>query len=129
MTGKVLLDSNIVIALFGGENNVKIQLALIHQVFVPSIVIGELLYGAQKSSQFEQNLMRVNEFANDNVILACDVETARQYGKIKFSLQQKGRPIPENDIWIAAIAMQHRLPLASRDQHFDEVDGLSVLVW
>jgi len=63
------------------------------------------------------------------VILGCDAETARRYGEIKFGLQQKGRPISENDIWIAAIAVQHELTLASRDGHFAEVEGLQVEVW
>ena len=129
MSGKVLLDTNIVIALFGDDQAVKNHLASTSEVFVPSIVIGELIYGAHKSGQAKQNLARVDEFSSKNIILGCDVETARQYGEIKFNLQQKGRPIPENDIWIAAIAMQYGLVLASRDQHFVEVEGLQVQGW
>jgi tRNA(fMet)-specific endonuclease VapC len=54
---------------------------------------------------------------------------ARQYGVIKNALRAKGRPIPENDIWIAAIAMQYHLTLVARDGHFQEVDGLVVGQW
>lgn len=55
--------------------------------------------------------------------------TCINYGLIKASLRKKGKPIPENDIWIAAIAMQHSLVVATRDKHFDEVDGLSTEEW
>ena len=129
MSGKVLLDTNIVIALFGDDGVVKEHLASVSEVFVPSIVIGELVYGAHKSSQSAHNLKRIHDFASKNVILGCDVETAQRYGEIKFTLQQKGRPIPENDIWIAAIATQYGLALASRDHHFTEVEDLLVQMW
>lgn len=56
-------------------------------------------------------------------------ETSQQYGKIKNGLRVKGRPIPENDIWIAAICKQHGLTLISRDEHFKEIDGLPITAW
>ena len=62
-------------------------------------------------------------------MLPCDTATAQQYGDIKNQLRAKGRPIPENDIWIAAIAMQYQLTLVARDGHFHEVDGLQVETW
>jgi tRNA(fMet)-specific endonuclease VapC len=129
MSGKVLLDTNIVIALFGDDPTVKEQLASVSEVFIPSVVIGELVYGAHKSSQRAHNLARIDDFASRNVILGCDAGTALHYGEIKFALQQKGRPIPENDIWIAAIAMQYGLALASRDNHFMEVEDLQMQMW
>jgi tRNA(fMet)-specific endonuclease VapC len=129
MSGKYLLDTNIVIALFADDDVVKKRLASADEIFIPNVVIGELIYGAYKSSHAVENLARIDVFAIKNVILGCDAETARRSGEIKFSLQQKGRPIPENDIWIAAIAVQHELALASRDGHFSEVEGLQVEVW
>lgn len=71
----------------------------------------------------------LRQFAADNVILACDAETARLYGEVKNSLRKKGHPIPENDIWIAATALQHGLILVSRDEHFAEVEGLRAEKW
>ncbi len=62
-------------------------------------------------------------------MLVCDEETARFYGVVKHSLLRKGRPIPENDMWIAASAWQHGLTVATRDGHFDFVDDLSVEHW
>jgi tRNA(fMet)-specific endonuclease VapC len=129
MTGKVLLDTNIVIALFADEASVKQQLAIVGEIFIPSIVLGELYYGARKSARAEQNIARIDEFAAGNTVLLCDTTTARQYGVIKAQLRVKGRPIPENDIWIAAIAEQHQLTLVTRDSHFQHVDGLVIEQW
>ena len=57
----------------------------------------------------------------NSVILGTNVETALIYGEMKHSLRVKGRPLPENDIWIAAIALQYDLTLVTRDAHFQEV--------
>jgi len=129
MNGKFLLDTNIVIALFANEATIKDNLAEAEEVFVPSIVIGELFYGAQKSTRSKENLARIDELALASVVLGCDVETARKYGEIKNDLRAKGHPIPENDIWIAAIAAQHSLTLVSRDAHFDEIIDLNRVIW
>lgn len=129
MSGKYLLDTNIIIALFADDAGVKDNLGKADQVFVPSIAIGELYFGARKSGQAKENLVRIDEFASDSVVLGCDVETARRYGEIKYALQSKGRPIPENDIWIAAIALQHGLTLITRDAHLGEVGSLSMTAW
>jgi tRNA(fMet)-specific endonuclease VapC len=129
MSGSYLLDANIVIALFAGDTAVSENLKSAVEVFIPSIVIGELFYGARKSSRVSENTSRINDFVESNVILSCDVETARRYGEIKDNLRQKGRPIPENDIWIAALALQHRLVLVSRDAHFRQLEDLELEVW
>lgn len=129
MNGKLLLDTNIMIAIFAGDAEVKTSLANANEVFVPSIALGELYYGAHKSSRVEANISRINEFAASSSVLTCDTETSKEYGKIKNSLRIKGRPIPENDIWIAAIAKQYELTLISRDEHFNEIDELLVMSW
>lgn len=129
MNGRFLLDTNIVIALFAQDTSVQQHIAEAEAVFVPSIVLGELYYGARKSGRVAANLARIDEFAASSAVLVCDTATAQQYGQIKNILRTKGRPIPENDIWIAAIAQQYELTLISRDEHFREIDGLSVEVW
>jgi len=80
-------------------------------------------------SSRQDNLARVDDFAINNVVLACDTETARRYGEIKELLRARGRPIPENDIWMAAIALQHDLILVTRDAHFEAVDKLRLAAW
>ena len=129
MSGKVLLDTNIVIALFADDDSVKENLSKAEEIFIPNVVIGELFYGAHKSARAKENIARIEDLASSSVILGCDTETARMYGEIKNNLRIKGHPIPENDIWIAAIAVQHNLTLVSRDVHFSEIENLKVAVW
>lgn len=129
MSGKFLLDTNIVIALFGNDASVKTQLAHVDEVFISSTVLGELYFGAHKSSNVKKNLARIEEFASDSAVLSCDADTARYYGLIKNRLLEEGLPIPENDIWIAAVEQQHGLIVVSRDDHFNEVENLKFETW
>lgn len=129
MNGKYLLDTNIIIALFAQESSVVEIIAELEEIFIPVIAIGELLYGAKKSLNVQSNSERIEELALNSSCLHCDIHTARQYGEIKNKLQKKGRPLPENDIWIAALALQHDLILVTRDQHFDEIDNLKLVSW
>jgi len=129
MIGRFLIDTNIVIALFADDAAVQQHLRDAVEVFTPSIVLGELYYGAYKSFRIEENISRINEFASQNSVLMCDTVTAQRYGQIKDGLRKKGRPIPENDIWIAAIALQYDLILVSRDDHFHDVVGLQIEMW
>lgn len=129
MSGKCLLDTNIIIALFAEDNAVLAKLSEAREVFIPIIVLGELYYGACKSASKRNNISLIDGFASKNVVLSCDIETARHYGEIKDIQRANGRPLPENDLWIAAIAKQHHLRLVSRDRHFHEIKGLTVEVW
>lgn len=83
MNGRFLLDTNIVIAIFSNDNLVLEPLEMAAEVFVPVVVLGELYYGAQKSTKVESNLARINEFAESCSVIICDTETSRQYGEIK----------------------------------------------
>jgi tRNA(fMet)-specific endonuclease VapC len=129
MSGRYLLDTTILIALFADETAVKEQLVQASEVFIPSIAVGELYYGAWKSQRSRENLARIDELVAGSAVLNCNAETARWYGEIKNALRVKGRPIPENDLWIAAIALEHNLVLATRDAHFGEIDNLKVEMW
>ena len=129
MSGRILIDTNIIIALFAKEVVVQHRLAEADEVFLSSIVLGELYYGAQKSAHVETNISRINMFAAGSSVLGCDTVAAQYYGVIKDHLRTKGRPIPENDIWIAATARQYQLTLVTRDEHFQAVEGLVVDQW
>ncbi|PKP60699.1 MAG: VapC toxin family PIN domain ribonuclease [Candidatus Altiarchaeales archaeon HGW-Altiarchaeales-1] len=129
MSGRFVLDTNIVIALFAGESTVQSHLKTAKEIFLPCIVLGEIYFGAYKSGGTRKNIEKIEKFACANFILACDGETAKEYGIIKSALSARGRPIPENDIWIAAIAKQHKLILVTRDAHFSNVDNLTVETW
>jgi len=129
MGGRFLLDTNIIIAIFAYDRSVLEALKAANEVFVASIVLGELFYGAYKSAHADTNIFKIEEFASVCPVLNCDIGTSREYGKIKNALRIKGQPIPENDIWIAALAFQHNLTLVSRDQHFKKIDGLRMEAW
>jgi tRNA(fMet)-specific endonuclease VapC len=129
MSGRYLLDTNVIIALFAQDPSLPLQLEQAEEVFVPSIALGELYYGARKSGRVEQNLARIDEFAASSSVLSCSEDTAQEYGVIKSELRARGRPIPENDVWIAAIARQYSLVLATRDTHFDTIEDLEHEVW
>jgi tRNA(fMet)-specific endonuclease VapC len=129
VSGSYLLDTNVVIAFFSGEAAVIDQFDQADEILLPSVVLGELVFGARKSSRAAENLARVEDLSQQVVVLDCDRDTARQYGAIKHALRLKGRPIPDNDIWIAAIARQYHLTLITRDTHFAEVDDLLSQTW
>ena len=127
--GRFLLDTNIVIGMFSGNRAIQERMQNSRTVFLASPVIGELYYGARKSNRVLENLRRVNTFVDEHTFLSCDLETADWYGIIKERLQSKGTPIPDNDIWIAAIALQHNLILVTQDAHFDEIESLQTERW
>jgi len=129
MNGEYLLDTSVMIALFASDPTVTGRLRNMREIFIPSIALGELYYGAYRSNQLLKNVAIIERFAASNVVLSCNADSARQYGEIKDRLRRKGHPIPENDIWIAAIALQHGLTLITRDAHFSAVEDLEVEMW
>jgi tRNA(fMet)-specific endonuclease VapC len=74
-------------------------------------------------------MARIGRFASGRSIILCDLHVAREYGLLKKRLKEKGRPLPENDIWIAAAAKRHEMILVSRDGHFTEVEDLETTDW
>ena len=125
-----LLDTNIVIAFLRPIPEREILQKIAGQdVCLSSIAIGELFYGIEYSSKREENLKRLQNLLDSVIILNCDIETAIYYGRIQAQLRKKGRPIPNNDAWIAAVAFQYGLTVATRDKHFDNIEGLDVEKW
>lgn len=129
MNGNFLLDTNIVIALFEKDDAIIRNIKSADIIYIPSVVIGELYYGAFNSSKKMENIEKINQFRQDANVLNCDSNTSFYYGKIKKGLKDIGNPIPENDIWIASLAIQYDLQLVSRDKHFNKIDGLITFKW
>jgi tRNA(fMet)-specific endonuclease VapC len=129
MNGKLLLDTNVAIRLLQGDTEIKDHIGEGSSILVSAIAIGELCFGAMKSARPGENLRRIDRFLARGVVLECDAATAYEYGVLRNELRLKGRPIPENDLWIAATARQHGLTLVSRDTHFAHVDGLELERW
>lgn len=129
MNGRLLLDTNIVVRVFAGDPAIRRRLEQREEVLLSAVVLGELYFGAQKSRQIDENLRRIHRLLAESVVLPCDVGTAYEYGIVRNELRLKGRPIPENDIWQAALERQHDLTLVSRDRHFSGVDRLKWGHW
>jgi tRNA(fMet)-specific endonuclease VapC len=129
MNGKYLLDTNAVICFLNGNEEMTRRLESGVEVFLSTIVLGELYFGAAKSTQTAENFSRIAEFALGNTLLPCDLGTAQHYGVLKWELRTKGKPIPENDVWVAATALQHGLTIVTSDKHFDGIRNLTVEDW
>ncbi len=127
--GRYLLDTNILIAILAGEPTVTAAIGTAAAVYLPSIAVGELFYGAQKSGRPGANAQVIETLAAAGTVLPCSLNTARRYGELKALLRTRGTPIPENDIWIAALAREYELTLATRDRHFAALPELATVSW
>lgn len=131
MTGKlrtVLPDTNILIPALRKDQAILQQLGTV-AIALSVIVLGEVYHGAYASRRSAQELADLATFVGQCTIVACDAGTAQYYGQIRLALRQAGTPIPENDIWIAATALQYGVPLITRDAHFGYVPGLTIEQW
>ena len=125
MNGK-LVDTNVIIRFFKGETELFSLFDYMENLYVSSISVGELMYGAELSKKSDFNRENYFCFCQQMKVLYPDLEVAKSYGKIKASLKEKGKPIPENDIWIAATCHAADLTLITADSDFDFVDEISV---
>lgn len=126
--GSVLVDTNVVVAYFRGDKALP-QTFAETAVCLPWVVLGELYFGAQRAQRRQEQLAHIRDFLTTAALLFPDQHTTEQYGQIKAELAKMGRPIPDNDLWIAALARQHDLALATRDEHFAVVPGLKTIGW
>ncbi len=130
MTGnKFLLDTNIITAWLKGEKSVADKIDKAKEIHIPIIAIGELYYGALYSTRIEKNISDIKRITSYYNVLLIDEAVSLIYGNIKAALRKKGKPIPENDIWIAAIAQHYKLAIVTRDKHFKEIDTIKAKTW
>ena len=125
----MILDTNAVYALADGDPAISSLLAHADELVLPVIVLGEYRYGINQSRHRLRYQVWLAELISVSRILDVDRFTTDSYAAIRSELKTQGQPIPANDVWIAALARQHRLPLLSRDHHFDAVPGLCRLSW
>ena len=128
MSGSYLLDTNIIIAFYEGESKV-VEKITGSEIYLLYVVIGELRFGAEKSRRRSANQKQIDALIDQVTILPGSAATAKYYGIIKSQLKKKGRPIPENDIWIAAIVKEYDLILVTRDDHFSHIEGIKQEAW
>ena len=124
---RVMLDTNAYSQLKRGHHRVAQLLRGAEQVLLSFIVIGELLYGFRKGSRQEQNMLELRAFLDNPhvAVVTMNFTTADRYARIIAGLRAKGCPIPSNDVWIAAHAMETGADLVSFDRHFGAIDGLA----
>ena len=125
----MILDTNALSAVADGEASAVEIVGRAERLAVPVIVLGEYGLGIAQSRHrvIYENWLR--DWISAVVVLDIDEETTHFYTAIGLELKKKGKPIPANDLWIAAFCRQHSLPLVSRDQHFDLVARLRRLDW
>jgi tRNA(fMet)-specific endonuclease VapC len=127
--GSILPDTNAFIALLAGDASVGAILDAADDVFLAAVVLGELTYGALDSRMADTDLARIQAVRDECRFAAVDEAVVAAYGRVRLGLRQRGRPIPENDIWIAATAIATGAAVLTRDEHFQAVDGLSLMSW
>ena len=125
----MILDTNALSAFADGVPPVVQQIAAADELHIPVIVLGEYRFGiatSRRRREYESWLARGHSFWN---VLHLVEETATHYASIRQQLKSADAPLPANDVWIAALARQHELPVLSRDAHFDVVTGVTRLSW
>lgn len=118
------VDTSFVIAVLKGAVD---SIRPFSEIAFPFAVVGELRFGAMGGRDPRQRLAEVEDLVRRGITLAADVETARVYADVRHRLKAAGTPLPENDVWIAAVCIQHGLTLITFDRHFDRVEGLTVV--
>ena len=126
MEVRVALDTNRITDLFRGDIALAEQLSTAEEVWIPLIVLGEIKAGFQGGTQQRRNEgLLTGLLAKPTVgVLLPSRETAEHYARIFVQLRRAGTPVPDNDLWIAALALEHDLTLVTRDRHFARIPQL-----
>ena len=125
----MILDTNALSAWAKADEALLAVLPAEHLLVLPVVVIGEYRYGVQRSEQRTRLESWLDRTVRAVMVGTITLATADSYAAVRMMVHRKGRPIPTNDAWIAALALQHRLPVLSRDAHFDVVDGVTRISW
>jgi tRNA(fMet)-specific endonuclease VapC len=125
----LILDTNALSAVADGETSVVDQIGKAERIAVPVVVLGEYRFGIAQSRHRASYESWLREWIAVVTVLNIDEETTHSYSAIGLELKKEGKPIPANDLWIAALCRQHSLPLLSRDRHFDVISGLRRIAW
>ena len=125
----LILDTNALSAAADRDPGALEVVAMAERLAVPVIVLGEYRLGISQSRRRTEYENWLREWVEAVTVLNIDEETTRHYAAIGLELKRSGKPIPANDLWIAALCRQHSLPLISRDRHFDLVRGLERIAW
>ena len=125
----LILDTNALSAFADGDAALRKAIGSEPDLAVPAVVFGEYLFGVQHSRFRSRYESWLSSYLALFAILQIGLRTAESSAEIRGELRAAGRPIPTNDLWIAALAREHQSSLLSRDAHFDVVRGLSRIGW
>jgi len=120
---RILLDTSAYSAFMRGHGPIVTQVRRAEEIYVNAVILGELLAGFRRGRRAENNRAGLSSFlASSRVrVLPMNLETAQRYAVITQALRKKRKPIPTNDIWIAASAMERGLVIVTTDSHFQQV--------
>ncbi len=125
----MILDTNALSAIADGDRAINPIVLDAPVLALPVVVLGEYRFGIAQSSRRSSNERWLRAYLPTYLVLHITEETTEQYAELRLELKRIGKPIPANDVWIAALCRQHRLPLLSRDRHFDVVPRLQRIGW
>ena len=125
----MILDTNAVSAIADDDPAAVRLFSNAASIELPAIVLGEYRFGIAQSRRRKEYEKWLAELIAAIRVLPVDQETTSHYANVRSELKKAGKPIPSNDLWIAAICRQHRLPLMSEDRHFDAIPGLKRIGW
>jgi predicted nucleic acid-binding protein len=125
----LILDTNALSAFADGDPALRGAIEEEAELAVPAIVLGEYLFGIRQSRLKRQYESWLQQNASILPVLRVGPATAARYADIRSELKSAGKPIPTNDLWIAALAREHSCAVVSRDRHFEAVRGLNLIAW
>ena len=125
----MILDTNALSAYLDRMPEAVEVVSQARELAIPVMVAGEFAFGIAQSRHREAYERSLERMLDRCTVLEIEIETAWHYAAIRLELKSAGKPIPANDVWIAALSRQHALPVMSRDNHFDLVGGLRRRTW
>jgi len=127
--GSLALDSSVIVRhMRTADAAVAGQLKAATELYLPLTALGEMRFGILRAGNSRRAIEQWERFFREVIVLLPDEATATAYAELKQALATKGKPIPENDLWIAATARSHGLPLYCKDAHFDELADLMTII-
>lgn len=125
----MILDTNALSAVADNEPAAVEVFISADSIALPVIVLGEFRFGINQSSRRSHYETWLGRLIAVSHVLDIDEQTSQHYAELRIRLRRLGKPIPSNDLWIAALSQQHSLAILSRDRHFDALAGITRLAW
>ena len=125
----MILDTNAISAWCDGDDELLGVLPTDRPIYVPAIALGEYRFGIKVARDRKTREIWLSELESSVIVLNVDAGTAGYYADVREELRQAATPIPENDVWIAALFRQHKLPVLTQDRHFSKVPNLRQISW